>query len=101
MPLSSPTRPIPFPDSASPQSPRHNRERENLAASFLAVHQNFPLLPCGEIPLFGKKGSCLPYVLNHEVGRKQRIGTPCQHAGATSISQETSQPLPVHLQHLL
>ena len=55
------------------KSPGMTGERENLAASFLAVHLNFPHFLCGEIPLDGQKGSCLLYVLNHEVGQNQRI----------------------------
>ena len=67
---------------------------ENLAASFLAVHLNFPHFLRGEIPLFGQKGSCLPCVLNHEVGRSQWTSNPPnQHAEErpTSISQENSR----------
>ena len=37
------------------RAPGMTGQRENLAASFPAVHQNFPHFLCGEIPLFGRK----------------------------------------------
>ena len=76
-------------------------QRENLAASFLLFIRISPSSRAGKFRCSARKVHASHYcVLNTKSGETSGYRNPCQHAGATSISQETSQPLPVHLQHL-